>query len=722
MKINIIRSFKSFELFPVFLFFIVIFGVENPMAQDYEFVGQYEGQNMAIGLYNNFVYFNSGSNVHILRKSEFDEFFEINNFYNEYGATGDITINNGRMFLAAPGMGVQIYDLTDPLNPEPISIAITPNNVGRTIISDTILVALADDMAHLFSISDIQNPDHLASINFDYNQNHCYTLNNDMLYGFLLGSFSGPEMLVGYNVREFENPDDYKVWLILSQGWGEPWPDCMDSYNDMLFVAFNDTVKIYDISDVDTIAYYTQFAAPGEINNMQIHQDTAFLSIPGEGIFVYDITDLPQPDLITVYEQPFAITNLEISHDYLFCGSGTDGFRIADKSDLQSIHEVYEFTQTDAVYAVSLKNKLAYFGMKNAGLQIVDLTDKANPVDYGNLEMPSNIERIESYGEYLYCTLWSDSVIRIINVADSLNPYEAGAIQTETSTVLDYCIDNDRLYMFDGFDMIKIYSLANPGSPALISTIQEKGSCLAAKDSILVVGVQDSEYPLFSTRVKLFILEENDISLKQEIIIGEGGGNPPYQLKIDYPYVYAIRLYKNLTSLNISGNISICDQINLSLPRDLTLNGKNIYVSGRGIFIIDKTDPYNLAVIDTFQNVYGNLVLSDDLMVIASKNTGYYVYTNDYSWIEEFTDEKNKFNLYAYPNPADQQTTISFSVPENEKSKLEVFDLSGIKMIETDVSNMNSFNLKTINFVSGVYLYRLTSNGSSGIYKFIVTH
>ncbi|MDA3812760.1 MAG: T9SS type A sorting domain-containing protein [Candidatus Cloacimonetes bacterium] len=80
------------------------------------------------------------------------------------------------------------------------------------------------------------------------------------------------------------------------------------------------------------------------------------------------------------------------------------------------------------------------------------------------------------------------------------------------------------------------------------------------------------------------------------------------------------------------------------------------------------------------------------------------------------------FNMIAYPNPFNPETTISFSIPEDSNVELTIFNIRG-QMVKTLVnSNLDKGNHSIIwngdnesiePVSSGVYFYKLIVNGKS---------
>jgi hypothetical protein len=70
-------------------------------------------------------------------------------------------------------------------------------------------------------------------------------------------------------------------------------------------------------------------------------------------------------------------------------------------------------------------------------------------------------------------------------------------------------------------------------------------------------------------------------------------------------------------------------------------------------------------------------------------------------------EEKEKVPFALYPNPADEQLNISYSVEKDEKVELELYDVLGKQIM---IQSLNSGDLHQVNssqLQHGVYIYRL---------------
>lgn len=110
----------------------------------------------------------------------------------------------------------------------------------------------------------------------------------------------------------------------------------------------------------------------------------------------------------------------------------------------------------------------------------------------------------------------------------------------------------------------------------------------------------------------------------------------------------------------------------------------------------------------------------------ASTGASFSGFTGPFTAINELTGVvENSF--YLYPNPATQNTTISFSIIENNSVAINVYDVLG-NLISTlsQTSNFekgnNAVNINTSHLASGIYYISLTINGAKETKKLVVAN
>lgn len=201
--------------------------------------------------------------------------------------------------------------------------------------------------------------------------------------------------------------------------------------------------------------------------------------------------------------------------------------------------------------------------------------------------------------------------------------------------------------------------------------------------------------------------------------IGGGNDNPlPVELTSFRATVYRNSVSLKWTTATEVGNYGF--EIHRTPKNDhLILPGaiwKTIgFVQGAGNSNAPKNYSFNENNLQTGRYFYRLKQLDSD---------GSFKYSNvievDISKPETFFLEQN------YPNPFNPATTIDFQIPSDEQVRLEIYTLSG----ERTATLINEFKTAgyysavidngKLNFSSGVYIYRLSAGGFSGIKKFVL--
>jgi hypothetical protein len=106
-------------------------------------------------------------------------------------------------------------------------------------------------------------------------------------------------------------------------------------------------------------------------------------------------------------------------------------------------------------------------------------------------------------------------------------------------------------------------------------------------------------------------------------------------------------------------------------------------------------------------------------------------YTHDYiKPIPQYEDDKNtviltETKLFAnYPNPFNPSTVIKYQLSDASQVSLKVYDLMGreVAMLVNSYQNKGSYDVtfNATGFASGIYFYKLNTNGKQLINKMLL--
>jgi len=178
---------------------------------------------------------------------------------------------------------------------------------------------------------------------------------------------------------------------------------------------------------------------------------------------------------------------------------------------------------------------------------------------------------------------------------------------------------------------------------------------------------------------------------------------------------------------HITANSYVCDTTKQVNDFNITFAGKDTLMILSNEFPMLPTNSAFTPVNGiTFGNPYMNLVLRGFKIDESGKiqDIDEHKYFTD---IHEVKQPNVKLQLYQnYPNPCDENTTLTFDITIPDRAKLELFDINGnrIATLADRHFNIGRYNitLNTLLLKSGIYIYRLTTNNQSNSLRMIVKH
>ncbi len=278
--------------------------------------------------------------------------------------------------------------------------------------------------------------------------------------------------------------------------------------------------------------------------------------------------------------------------------------------------------------------------------------------------------------------------LRIFNMSDPANPFEAGAVVTEGSFTR-VTVEGNYAYTVAAQAGLRIIDVSNPASPTEVGFY---ANCCA--NSVVVNG---NFVYIASIGAGLRIIDVKNPA--NPIEVGFGG----------------------------TGSFE-----------DVAVNGNYAYVADgpEGLRIIDVSDPTSpkeVGFFDTDGFAY-RVAVSGNLAYVADQGTGLYIIRNDFvptAVASPSGRTPERFHLsQSYPNPlraslSNSGTTITFTLSKAAHVTLEVYNMLGEK-VTTLVKGAKPAGEHVVNFnasslLSGIYFYTLTAGDLKQTRKMVIT-
>ncbi len=125
-------------------------------------------------------------------------------------------------------------------------------------------------------------------------------------------------------------------------------------------------------------------------------------------------------------------SNVNADGSFAYVGGAYDGFYIIDTSTPTSMSLVGYYNDSAEiawVYGSVVQDNKAYLANGADGLFILDITNKANPVKLGEVDLPSTSLDIKIQGTYAYLPVYTGG-IRVVDITNPTAPSEVSGFIT----------------------------------------------------------------------------------------------------------------------------------------------------------------------------------------------------------------------------------------------------------------------------------------------------
>jgi hypothetical protein len=390
-----------------------------------------------------------------------------------YAASSDIAIAENRMYLISVLGGFEVADISNPL---------TPTHLGNIKIQGRgDLISISNNRAYVagdtgsLDILDVSNPlavTRLGTDSFDADRVTGIDAHGTLLYmadrdfGMFVIDVSTPASPKGLN-KNPERGEDDRVFITGDLAFY--WDD------------FPTGVHVLNLANPripSRISVLKPNGAPKEIKSMGQYVYMAYFDVD-----IYDMSNPVNP--------PHRIFNIQAD------GKGTAqdidiqgslGYVVTDFGGLHVLNLSNPMNPTTIKYLpiasnvrhVSVSGTRAYVA-SNGTVYIIDITAPTLPVVVGSIVISNGafsstrIEDIQAESNTVYMTTSSDELL-VYDTSSPTDPIRIGEYHnTEVGNHaggLRVKVQDDVVYVADGFEGIRIIDIANPANPRLLQTLQ----------------------------------------------------------------------------------------------------------------------------------------------------------------------------------------------------------------------------------------------------------
>ncbi len=373
---------------------------------------------------------------------------------------------------------------------------------------------------------------------------------------------------------------------------------------------------------------------------------------------------------------------IDIENNRAFITADSGRMYIVDICDPYNPSQTGIWSSSDVHIDIDVVGDYAYImgrsTYRNRNLRIIHLTPPANPQLVGTVVLnthhnPTNIKVINNIA-----VVAAVSSFRLVDVSDPTNPYEIASVHYYVSDVewIDAC--GDYLYVVTSSGGFQVFDISNPFSPVRLSKlILPYYLCsILVRDTIAFLGCINYCY----------IIDISDLL---------------------NPYI-----------------VSECD-VNCRWVRFMDADDYLLYSTG--VRIIDCSSPTAPYVAASYAVDSQDISAEAGYLCVPESNRFLVLHCTVDTPVENYLDEGSKLSISLHspaPNPFNQRSLVSFSLPKAVNISLKAYDLAG-RLVETIAEGKyppgsHTAALDGTRLSSGVYFISLEAGSQRDVKKLIL--
>jgi hypothetical protein len=193
---------------------------------------------------------------------------------------------------------------------------------------------------------------------------------------------------------------------------------------------------------------------------------------------IFDISTPNAPNKVLQYTSAGNVFDVKIVDNKAYLAAGTSGLVILDISDPTAPTQVGSADTPGEAWDIVVSDNYAYIADKEGGLQIIDVTDPKNPAITGNFPTDNWANDVFVSGNYAYMTDYG--TMQIIDVSNKFNPklVYVFAPDGEYIKLSGVCVSGNYAYVAVGINWgstnnISILNVTDPPNATVAATISK---------------------------------------------------------------------------------------------------------------------------------------------------------------------------------------------------------------------------------------------------------
>ena len=207
------------------------------------------------------------------------------------------------------------------------------------------------------------------------------------------------------------------------------------------------------------------------------YMDTSNSNVTGWGTGQIELP-CKNPEFQDTIKPSTTTSSVSVVGNYAYLSGAYNGFYIIDIStptDMSLAGYYNDSVEMDNVYGNIIQDNIAYLANGADGLFILNVTDKANPVKLGEVDLPSISLDIKIQGNFAYLPIYTGG-IRVVDITDPTAPSDvSGTSITTSSDANGVAISGNYLYIAVHHAGLDVFDISTPSSPSFVSNVDLNG-------------------------------------------------------------------------------------------------------------------------------------------------------------------------------------------------------------------------------------------------------
>jgi hypothetical protein len=451
----------------------------------------------------------------------------------------DLEVSGSYMYASVESGGMDIIDISDPKNPERVSIFLTSGNAEAVSVDG----------------------------NFAY-----------VAYEF--GS-AGIRIL---DVTDKAKPITDKQWA-----YAEADANSIIQFpgETSLYITSDQAgMKKIDASEKTAMHSIASFDTPADAVAIDVMGSYAYIldntvgDVPEkEGLRILEIS-IPNPEsmlfnLSGYCATPGEASDIFVTSLYAYVADGLQGLEVIDIQNKNNPKIIGHMATSGFAAGVYFKNNYAYVAESDQGLSIIDVSTPTNPTISARLDTPGNAYAVFVSGDYAYIADSGDGLV-VVDIKDKTHPRITGSLDLSGNTTGVY-VENNYAYMAAGNQGLVIIDITVKNNPVFISSLKTPGNSIKisvsgsyayvanGKQGVYVINISDKTRPIKENNWA-FGSEQGHSGIAMDVFSGYSDAD------------------ENLYALIANGPAGI-ESVYLAAPEDINTNGSGGGGGGSGCFI-----------------------------------------------------------------------------------------------------------------------------------------